>query len=188
MGYFPSTIAASLAGDTVRLAMLARFAFASQEMRLWDGTGPLLAGGETWLGAGAFGKVSDIESALGGASPQVTFTLSGVDPALMADVINAPNEVSGRDVTIYMQFFNSASQPLDNPYAIWVGAMDLMKFRADGPSTRTVEVTAETLFTRRGTPPWGSYSDRSQQQMFPGDFGLSMMSSIPFKTVDWPVF
>ena len=52
----PGAIAAMLAGATVRAALLVRFDFASGIDRVWEGVGPLQAGGHTWKGMGGFGS------------------------------------------------------------------------------------------------------------------------------------
>lgn len=187
MGFLSPVVAAAAAGRTVRAANFVRFDFASQIMRIWAGAGPLVAGGETWLGIGQLGKITGLEAALGGAAPEVTFTLLGVDPGLISTVINGPEEIASKPVRVYVQFFADDWSRLGAPLAVWGGSMDTIKatVRHD---VATVEVTAETLFTRRGTPPYGWLSDSSQRGLFPGDFGLAMLSSIPFKSTPWPAW
>lgn len=188
MSYFPATVAAVLRGETIRVGTLVHFDFRTQPMRLWIGHGLLETGGQTWSGLGEFGSISGIESALGGSAPVVTFGLSGVDPALVSKALGASDEVKGRDATIFLQFFTDDLRTLDNPYAIWAGTMDVMKAKANGPGVRTVEMTAETLFTRRSIPPFGYLADRDQQRLFPGDRGLEQVPAMASKTVTWPAF
>lgn len=188
MGYFNETVAAHLAGSTVRASFLVHLDFLTDPQRLWNGHGELFAGGETWSGLGELGSISGIESALGGAAPVVTFGLSGVAPEIVAASLASSDEVKGRDATIFLQFFDEASQTLDDPYALWAGTMDLMRVKAEGPTSRTIELTAETLFTRRAVPPWGYLSDRDQQRLFPGDRGLEEVAAMASKSVEWPFF
>lgn len=188
MSYFPQTIAVYLAGSVVRQALLVHFDFLTRPMRLWLGHGTLDAGGHEWSGLGEFGGISGIESAIGGTAPQVTFTLSGVEPKLVTAGLSASEEVKGRDATVFLQFFDDTLQPLDAPYAVWLGTMDVMRVKAEGADRRTIEVTAETLFTRRAIPPFGFLSDRDQQRLFPGDRGLEQMPAMTNKSVQWPLF
>jgi hypothetical protein len=188
MGYFDETKAAALAGSVVRASYLVYLDFATNARRLWLGHGLLSAGGYEWSGIGELASISGIESAIGGSAPQVTFGLSGVDPNLIGAALATSDEVKGRDAAIYLQFFDEAAQTLDNPYAVWLGVMDVMRVQADGPTTRRIELTAETLFTRRASPPWGYLSDRDQNRLFPGDRGLEEMAAMANKTVEWPVF
>ncbi|MGQ0445941.1 MAG: hypothetical protein ACT4O2_12655 [Beijerinckiaceae bacterium] len=114
MGYFSATIEAQLAGREVRGALLVRFDFASQSIWLWPGHGMLNAGGALWSGAGELGKIEGLESPLRGIAPVVTFTLSGVDPYLIAEAIGNPAEYRGQLVTVFLQFFDADWAPLDS--------------------------------------------------------------------------
>jgi hypothetical protein len=186
MSYFVSTVAAYLAGQTVNASFLVEFDFADQTVRLWPGLGDLYAGGQTWAGIGQLGSISGIESAIGDAAPQVTFGLSGVDPSLVAEALADSANVKGRNVPVFLQFFDGAMQTLNVPYSIYAGIMDVTKIKADGPATRTIELTSETLFTRRGVPPWGYLSASSQRGLYPGDAGLDMMTQMQNISTGWP--
>ena len=188
MGFFNDTIAAALAGTVVRCDLLVFFDFRTTPMRLWPGFGVLHTNdGHDWSGLGELGQIGDLESAIAGGAPQTTFTLSGVDTNLIADAMNQSSEVKGRDVTVYMQFFDADFQCLDNPYAIWTGLMDVMSVKQTGPATCSVELTAESLFARRALPPLGMLTDRDQRRFYPDDSGLSQIALMPHKTVTWPI-
>lgn len=186
MGFFSSTIETALAGREVRGAFLVRFDFASQSVWLWQGHGVLSAGGATWSGAGELGKIEGLESPLRGTSPVVTFTISGADPYLIAEALGNPAEYRDQPVTIFLQFFDADWAPLDSPYAVFVGVMDVLKVKTSGPGTRTIEVAAESLFTRRTFPTWDKLSDSSQQRLFPGDRALEFIPALEYQNVFWP--
>lgn len=186
-GYFPDTIGAVLAGNTVRLDLLVMFDFLSGPMRLWQGFGTLHTNdGYNWQGIGQLGQISDLESAIGGTAPQAKFILSGVDPTILADALDQQNEIYGRDCNVYMQFFDANFNCLDNPYVIWAGLMDTIRITQTA-DTCQVEMTAETIFARRAKPPLGMLSDREQQTFFPGDNGLTGIPALMSKTAIWPV-
>jgi hypothetical protein len=187
-GFFPDTIASVLAGRTVRCDFLVLFDFAITPMRVWQGFGTLVTlDTNEWQGIGQLGQISDLESSIGGNSPQVTFTLSGVDTGIIADFLNGEDEVSNREVNVYMQFFDENFACLDNPYVVWTGIMDVISLKQTGPETCTVSLSAETIFARRALAPLGNLTDREQQQFFPGDTGLSLIPSLMSKTAIWPV-
>lgn len=189
MAFFPETAAEALAGQTVRAAMLVHFDFLDDPMRVWQGFGALhTQDDEDWQGLGELGTIGGIESAIAGTSPQVTFSLSGVDPAIVAKTLASSDQVRGRDVTIYLQFFDDGWQTLDAPYALWCGVMDVMQIKAAGPTERTVSLTAETLFTRRGLSPFGYLSDADQNALHPDDRGLEHVASMATKHVIWPAW
>jgi hypothetical protein len=185
-GYFPDTIGAVLAGKVVRLDLLVRFDFASGPMRLWQGFGTLRTNdSNTWQGIGQLGQISDLESAIGGTAPQARFTLSGVDPTILANALDA-QEIYGRDCDVYMQFFDDSFNCLDNPYVVWAGLMDTVRI-TQSVDTCQVELSAETIFARRAKPPLGMLSDREQQSFFPGDNSLAGIPALMSKTSIWPV-
>jgi hypothetical protein len=187
MGYFPTARALDLAGNTVRCDLLVMFDFASGAMRLWQGFGTLdTLDGHSWDGIGELGQIGDLESTLAGDAPQATFTLSGVNPAILHEAMNTSAEVYGRDVNVYIQFFDENFRPLDNPYVCWAGMMDVMHVKHN-VSRCTIELTAESLFFRRSLAPLGTLSDRDQNRFYPGDTGLSVMPTMVAKSVLWPV-
>jgi hypothetical protein len=186
-GYFPDTIAAILAGRTVRCDFLVFLDFLTTPMRVWQGFGTLhTLDGNDWKGIGQLGKIGDLESSIGGSSPLSTFTLSGVDADILAAALNEDEEINNRDINVYMQFFDENFTPLDNPYVIWAGLMDRLRVKQN-VETITVELSAETIFARRALAPLGNLGDREQQQFFPGDTGLSGIPSLMSKVAIWPV-
>lgn len=157
-------------------------------MRLWQGFGALRTNdGRQWAGIGQLGQIGELESAIGGSAPQASFTLSGVDPSLIADALNVDNEVFNRDCNVYIQFFDVDFKPLDNPYVLWAGLMDTMRVRQNGPDECSVELTAETIFARRSLPPLGNLSSREQRRFYPGDTGLDLIPSLMSTVAIWPV-
>ncbi|KNY21598.1 hypothetical protein [Methylobacterium sp. ARG-1] len=172
MGIFDAAGAAALRGDTITAEILAFFDFRSSPQRVHAGFGTLRAGGFDWQGMGGLGSVSDIESAVGGIAPLVTFTLAGVGPEIANDVVNAKTEVKGRDCYVYLQLYGSDLSPLGGLYTLYRGLMDRLVHTANGPDTWTAQLTAETKFSRRGLPPFGNLTNADQQRRYPGDNGL----------------
>lgn len=188
MGYFSETIAAALAGETVRASFLVHFDFATTPMRLWLGDGTLSAGGETWQGLGRLGSISGLQGPRNGSAPMTTFALSGVEPSHVALALGSSGEVKGRPVIVFLQVFDAAWQTLDQPYAVYSGVLDQIRVKAQGPTSRVIEVTAEGLFARRSLPPFGYLTDRDQQRLYPGDRGLELVPTMANKSIAWPMF
>ncbi|WP_342163081.1 hypothetical protein [Methylobacterium sp. SD21] len=185
MPIFDAAGRAAAAGETVRGALLAFFDFANAPTRVHDGFGPLSAGGYVWQGIGVLGAVSDIEAAVGGQAPPVTFTLSGTGQEIRDDVMNAKERVKGRACSVSLQFFGDDLVALGSPYVLYRGIMDRLVHQASDVNTWTAQLTAETLFARRGLPPFGSLTDRDQQRRFPGDIGLFMVPAMQNRRRPW---
>lgn len=172
MGIFDAAGRAALQGATVTAEMLVFFDFATSPQRVHGGHGPLRAGGFDWQGMGGLATVSDIESAVGGVAPVVTFALAGVGPEIINDVVNARSEVKGRACFVYLQFYDEGLAPLGGLYTLYRGVIDRLIHTARDADTWTTQLTAETRFSRRGLPPFGNLTDRDQQRRHPGDRGL----------------
>lgn len=186
MAIFDAAGRAAAAGETVHGELLAFFDFLGAPTRVHQGWGPLAAGGFVWRGIGEIGSVSDIEAAVGGQAPPVTFTLSGIGDEIREDVKNARIRVKGRACAVHLQFFNSDTlQAIGNPYVVYRGIMDRLIHQAADANTWTAQLTAETKFARRGLPPFGSLTDRDQQRRHPGDTGLFMVPAMQNRRRPW---
>ena len=194
MGFFPETIAAALAGTKVECAALVRFDFTSETMRLWQGFGNLVTSdGAVWQGLGQFGSMSGIEQAVNGEAPEATFTLSGVDANILRlarDEFSA--EVLGRKAYVLIQFFGvddvddpDNQRPLDAPYPVWCGRCLSPTFTIQ-QDERSVNISAESLFSLRSRPQFAMYTDSDQQRRFTGDRGFEFIGSLVSKVVAWP--
>lgn len=189
MGYFSQTIKAKLADREVGASLLVHMDFREVERRWWTGFGPLRAGGFDWQGMGELISIEGLQQPIGTNAPKTTFTLSGVDAAVIQMARQASDRVKDRRCTVYVQFWDVTDwMPLDQPYAIWSGRMDQLTYKAEGPSSRTVALTAESLWVNRKRPPYGFWTDRDQNMRFQGDRGLEQVADLVLKTARWPVY
>jgi hypothetical protein len=194
---FSATVDAYLAGRSVGVAPLVFMDFVEAPRRWWAGFGTLpTLDGNSWQGTGSLITIDGLQEDVGTVATPMTFTLSGVDAEIVTLARNASSRVKGRRVVVYLQFFDITSDnagvapwaPLDQPDAIKVGVMDQMRVIAEGPSSRSIIVTAEGLWTGRNRPSFGLYTDRDQKARFPGDRGLEQVSDLVNKTIRWPIF
>lgn len=179
-------LAALLQTNAVRVSTLVYFDFASGPIRVWAGFGEITAGGNTWSGLGELGAISEIEIPANGNAPTVTFTLSGVDPSLLAPALAQRVEVYDRTVQVFLQHFDASWIPVGDPLAIYTGRMSTIRAKAPDAASRVVEVTSEWEFTQRAIPAFGSLSDTDQKVRAPGDRGCEFVASMQSKTVYFP--
>lgn len=191
MGYFPETVAAKLAGRTVGASLLVFMDFRETPRRWWMGFGDLDAGGHVWQGIGTWISIEGLQAPIGTTAPKTTFTLSGVDATVIQMARQASDRVRDRRVRVYVQFFDVTGeqdwQRLDDPFSIWTGRMDQLKYIADGPGRRTVQLTAESLWVNRKRPAYGLYTDSDQKNRFPGDRGMEQVADLVNKQSRWPL-
>lgn len=190
MGFFSATQQAAAEGRVVALAILARFDFAEGEARFWlNGSGVLVVDSEQWQGIGTLVSVGTIETGEGDSADRMTITLSGVNSAVVALAAEAES-VRGRDVTLYGQFFDTATRAeLDDKFIIPAAdVMDTVGYAAEGPSQRSVTITAESIWTARNVAKYAMYSVGDQEARFAGD-GVSMtfIPALRHKQTKWPI-
>lgn len=192
MSIFPETVNAYLRGEVVKHAFLATFDFTTEVSRLWQGNGVLESDGELWYGVGSLASIGNLKQALSGKAPETTFTLSGLDPDLVALArAEWEQEAKNRKATIYIQFFNSDDDRLlegyDAPYPVWQGLMKTPSFGITRASAQ-ITVSAESIYSLRSRPNYAMYTDRDQKKRFAGDEGFEFVSELVDKVVQWPVF
>lgn len=185
--FFGETVAAHLASERIGLAFLVRLGFIEGEIRLWNGSGDIIAGGETWSGIGKLGGISSISSGGGDVAALVTLTLSGIDDEITART--APSaDIRGRPVKIYLQFFaGDTGKPLDDPSVVWSGSMDLISVDQDATSN-VISLACEGLFTNRSKPPAGMLTDMDQKARSPTDRGLEFVTAVANASIPWPSY
>ena len=194
MSYFPDTVAARLAGETVLADRLVKFDWLPTASYYWPGFGPLVTpGGQVWNGTAANGSETDsvlsidgLQYALGTAAPKASFTVSALDPTILALALAQATNVKNRQVTVYLQFFDVHSQPLDAPYPLWVGFMDVMSYRSTKEGVYQVIVSAEGPWTRRNRPANAYYDPQDQAARgYPADTGLNQIAALAGQTILW---
>ena len=184
---FPDTISAAARGDKVAIVTLVYFDFVDDPFRAWTGAGTIVVNEQTWYGLGELAGISALPLGVGDSAGQVSFTLSGVDPEIVALARSESNKVQNRRVSVWKQFLSAPQQPLDLP--IYMGAWIMMapKFTFSGPSGRTISVSARSIFDDRQLHEEDYYSDRRQQAILAGDKFFEFISEITTGVkVLWP--
>lgn len=190
MSYLSATIAAALAGRTVRRERLVFADFASGALRLWPGRTPLVAGGQTWLASHGLVQVSEIDMASGAFAAPFSVTLAGLPEdfvgyyarLMLADAA----EYRGRRIVIYSQYFDEDWQALDAPFALRAGFMDKPKFSGK-PGQESIMMQCESAFVTRKRPRYSNYTDPDQRARSAGDKGFEYAPTTAGKTLKLPV-
>jgi len=118
----------ALNSSVVRPILFARMDFGSGVKRFHTEVGPrtattVLYGAELYLGIGAFGGISgDIKETVSAAPEGVQLSLTGVDPAMIADATT--DDYHRRDVDILFGFDDINGELIDDPVIVWSGYMD----------------------------------------------------------------
>lgn len=191
-----AALAAALALPTIHKATCVTLDFPGGAVRLWDGFGPLVAGGYTWRGASALVNYRDLAAASVGASNRLKLGLSAVDEDLVAPAWAAyeEGEILGTLVTLDFCFFDADARPVEPLFRQLAG--EIVKF-SDDPSepdqktgetthTFTVEVTDE--FGLRSSAPHAYLSQQWLASIDDEAAGLALVPTLFDVTINFPDF
>lgn len=84
----------------------------------FDGMDP---SGTVYLGGGRLNGIPTLEVLVNGTADSVQFTMSGVDPATGAKVLDELPDVRGADIMIGLTTLDDYYQPMTDPIPIWSG-------------------------------------------------------------------
>ncbi len=126
MGWIPDNVIAELQGSH-QLGIFLHVA-TDPPLHLWFGAGDIPAGidsvdpaGTTYYGGGVLEGVPSLEVLVNGTSDSVEFTLSGIDPAMGAKLIDSLPPVRGADVYLGLTTLDEYYQPMSSIIPIWKG-------------------------------------------------------------------
>lgn len=191
MGFFGATRAAKSKERHVVCPRFVVFDFDLDDggpFRLWEGASEIVVDGETYRGFAEVGSISDAAFGAGDAAGNITYQLSGVSSEVVEAAQSQADKVRGRDVQLFGHFLDADTlQLFDDPFVIRNDIMDTLHYAGQGPSNRTVTLTAETFWTARNAAAYAYYSPKDQEARFPGDRGLDFVPTMKNKRVAWPL-
>jgi hypothetical protein len=174
--------AAALAASYGRPAFFVELHFVTGPMYVWSGYGSKSWNGHTWLGVGSFGGVSVIEEGSTLKARGISLTLSGIDTAVLQDVLEDYRQ--GLPVLVYLGMFDGAGVLIPDPVCSWAGLTDQPTISVSGEQA-VIEVAAESELVSWNVSVERRYTNEDQQLDFPGDRGLEYVNSIQEITIFW---
>src|ERR1700686_3259759 len=109
-GLTPNQLAA-VQSAYLRPAFFVQMTFTSGPVYVWSGLGSVVWNGQTWLGVGSLGTISNIEEGATIEARGITLTLSGIDPTLLADVLGEFQV--GLPAIVYLALFDENNAMID---------------------------------------------------------------------------
>lgn len=153
----------------------------SGPVRYWSGRGPIDFNGETFLGVGDKGKVSEIEEETEVRSYGIVIELSGIPQANIAMALNEP--LQGRKASLWLGFVNDDRQLVDTPLLLFKGRMD----NSEGMlgDTGTVSVAVESRLADWGRPRIRLYTSASHNERWPSDKFFDFVAETVEREINW---
>ena len=169
------------AAPVVRPVMLVRLDFANQPVLAHTGLGDLVCNGETYKGVGNLGGIGAIKEGTQARSYGAQFTLSGIDPALVATV--QVEHYRGRDVRVFQGLLDANYQLIGTPVQEWRGRMDYCDIQLG--ATASITMNAESRLADCDRARERRYTHEDQQDLYPGDQAFEFVAAMVNKDIVW---
>ncbi|MCC4288527.1 hypothetical protein [Vreelandella aquamarina] len=176
-------MATLLASETVTLAYAADLDFKDGRVRAHTGTGELIIEGQTYIGVGTLGNVSEVSEAPGADAPQsVRLTLSGWDNDVAKGTLE--DRCRGREGRLMLVAFrDDGSYLADILFAGVMDAADMSYAGNQGDNAISVKITDELAAVyRRGAVVW---SDANHRARYPGDRFFYAVAQMASRAIYW---
>lgn len=148
----------------------------------WNGLGTIDWNSIEWLGAGDFGNISQITETTLLQAAGVSFTLSGVPESFLSAALADLRRYL--PAKVWVGAMNESFAIISDPYLLFNGRVDTGMI-ADGGTTATITVTAESrLITMKNTRQ-RRYTDQDQRIEHPTDSGFAFVDSLQNASIQW---
>jgi hypothetical protein len=174
-----STVVQNALDDEVMQPFFAiELSFDSGALRLWTGVGDRTLNGQTYIGAGAFLQVSELQETAEIQVAGATLSLSGIPSELLSLALTEPYQQ--RPCRIYFGIVGGEDEMVE----VFTSRMDQMTID-EGPETSTIQLTIENVLVDLERPRIRRYTNNDQQSRFPGDRGLEFVETIQQREIFW---
>ncbi|MBX9580473.1 MAG: hypothetical protein K2X87_09210 [Gemmataceae bacterium] len=143
--------------------------FSSGTLRLWNGYGDVVWGGNTWQGNGWFQGPEGMEETTELEATDMAVVLTGVSDAALALVLTSQRQ--GGLGTLWFGFLDAAGAVVADAYSAWSGYYSHAEV-AYGPAEASVTLYYDSPLVDLERPNEGRWTDACQQRLFPGDTGF----------------
>jgi len=173
---------AAVQATEMRPAIFVELHFADGIVYVWSGVGTTVWNTHSWIGIGTYGGCSIIEEGDTVEAKGITLTLSGIDPAMLAEALQ--NLQLGLPVLLYLGLFDNSGTLIATPFTSWSGRMDQPTIEV-GADTATISINCENRLLDMNVAVDRRYTQDDQQIDSPGDRGFFFVISIQEITVPW---
>ena len=184
MRVFSSEVNDALAAGTVVLVQLILLEFPGGTVALNTSNWNFTVGDVDYKGAYGLGSISLIEDKPGEVQG-IRLELAGGASASITLALDEADEVQGTPCTVSTAILHASTYTVLDAVVDWAGRLDTMSISEDGHQA-AIGVTAESsaVDLLRGNPL--TYSDSSQQAVYPNDRAFEYVVSQADQPVVWP--
>jgi len=178
-----SGLAAALAADRVAPIILVKVNTTGGDVLVWSGQGSVLFAGETYIGVGNFGTISEVLEETDLGANGVTLSLSGIPSAYVAIALDQVQH--NRPATIWLGAIAlDTGELIADPYQLFSGFTDVPTLE-DSATTSTMKITLENKMIDLLKPRTRRYTQEDQKIDHPTDLGFIFVPSIIDQSLVW---
>lgn len=136
-----------------------------------SGFGDIVFGGDTYLGVGDFGGITEGGESTALTPTSITLPLSGVDSAYITEALDAGNY--GDIITIYVGYRQDDGTLVDDPWLYWRGQYEYASLSQGSDNVVAVHAQHELMVLNEAD---GSrFTEEDQVLKFAGDKGFNYL-------------
>ena len=181
-----SGMTAVTTADVVRPVYFVRMVFDSGEspsaLNLWNGTGDLTYGSNTYIGTGDLLSISQITETSDISATGITVSLTGVKTSFIA--IAKDHEYQGRPLSVSLGAFDASGDLIADPVIVFSGFMDTMTISENGAYS-TIAIAVENKLVAFERTKVRRYTAEDQKIDHPTDKGFEYVTAIVQKEIIW---
>lgn len=161
----------------VPIAYFVSLDFATGMLRLSNFNQSVEWGGNTWVGLGALGGISEVEESDGMESKSLNFTLNLADVAMKSLAVGTVEDYRGRAAKLYMCPLTENFALIDTPVLCWSGYMDMMSVGIDGNEGQITLKCENSAYSLKRQPPL-RMNAAQQRAKYPTDSGFDYLNGL----------
>jgi hypothetical protein len=146
------------------------------------GIGSRIWNGHTWAGTGKFGSITPMKDSSEIAIQDITFSISGVDPGILAGLADDVCNLNG---SVWLYCLGADDTVVPNPFQLVNSLLDFQTFTIDASGTATVSILAHSGFYTLARGVEEAWTPQNQRLAFPTDTGLDMVPSLQNQNLQW---
>ena len=176
-----ASVAVASAASVINVAVLVELDFTPEPMLLWSGLGPFVWNNLTFLGAGTLMTMGSAEETTETRAVSVAVGLSGVPTELITAAENA--NWRGQPGKIWLALLSPEGSLLGDPVLVLSGRLDVLSWKEG--VTAEITMTIESRLADLERARVRRYTDRDQQDEYPGDLGFQYVESLQDTIIQW---
>ena len=169
-----------ITATNVSLCFLVDLTLTTGVTHIWSGVGTVTFNGNTYAGVGSLGSIGDIAEGTDVKAQGTSITLSGIDPALMADSLN--DIQLGAPCTIWMATFSGGA--ITAAYQLYVGTVD-RPVMPIGPTSMQITLALENKLLNLQRPNMRRYTSADQRIYYTDDIGFHWVEPLSDMALRW---